>query len=75
MAFARLRLRVGSAILGGGWFSVTMRYIQIARCARDCITPDGRVILAKCQPLADALYAEEIPGRWRLDMTLMDGDA
>jgi hypothetical protein len=62
-----LRLRIGSAILGGGWLGVLMRYKLIAERAQDCITPDGRVILANCAPLAEALYAQ-IPGEWTLSV-------
>ena len=36
--------------------------------AMKCITPDGRVILADCQALADVLYTQ-IPGEWQLTIT------
>lgn len=66
--YTRARMRLGAAILGRGWLGVMTALLIIDKRARDCITPDGRVILANCQPLADALYAQ-IPGIWTFTAT------
>jgi hypothetical protein len=67
----RARLRVGCAIIGPGWLGYVTACTILRQRARECITPDGQVILAKCQPLADALYAQ-IPGDWTLTATRTD---
>jgi hypothetical protein len=64
----RLRLRLGAKLIGGGWLGALTRHVLIAQAARECITMDGQVILAKCQPLADALYAD-MPGQWSFSAT------
>lgn len=69
--YQRARLRLGAAILGRGWLGTMQANIIIANRARACITPEGQVILANCQPLADALY-KPIPGRWALSVALIE---
>lgn len=64
----RLRLRVGAWILGDGWFGAITRLQLIHDRARQAVNADGRVTLAACPALAEALYAP-IDGVWTLAVT------
>lgn len=63
-----LRLRAASVLLGGGWAHIVMRLWLIRDRAMAAVTPEGRVNLAECKALSDALYAN-LPGSWRLTIT------
>lgn len=59
------RLRLAIVLFGGGWGGVISRLWLIRERAMAAVTREGRVDLANCQALADALY-ENIPGKWQL---------
>ncbi len=67
----RVRLRIGASIMGADWFGVVGVLWLIRDRAREAIRADGSVILADCQPLADALYSQ-LPGRWKITITRLD---
>lgn len=67
-AWMKLRIRLGMWMMGGEFSGVVALYQLIADRARECVTPNGEVILAKAQPLADVLYAQT-PGDWHLTLT------
>lgn len=67
----RMRLRVGGWVLGNGWFGVVGRLWLIRERAMIAIHQDGRVVLADCQALADALYGP-VPGRWKLTIERLE---
>lgn len=64
----RVRLRLASWIFGGDWYGVVMRLWLIRERAMAAVNADGRVTLAECESLAEALYAP-IPGEWTLTVT------
>jgi hypothetical protein len=64
----RTRFRVGSWLMGGEWYEVVMCLWVIRERAMRAVDRDGRVLLAECESLADALYAP-IPGRWAITVT------
>src|SRR6185437_1797231 len=62
--FALMRARLALKLMGPRFAMCIARLWVIRDAARECITPDGDVVLAKCRPLSDALY-REIPGIWQ----------
>lgn len=69
----KARFRLGCWLLGDGYRGAVMRLWLIRERAMQAITPDGEVVLAKCQPLSDALYAP-IPGRWSFTISHVDDE-
>lgn len=63
-----LRLRLAVLLFGDGWSGCVSRLWLIRERAMAAVTKDGRVNLAECQALADALYAD-IPGNWQLTLS------
>lgn len=61
----RLRLRLGSWILGDEFYGVVTRLWLIRKRAMAAVTADGYVTLAECPALAEALY-KPMPGMWSL---------
>jgi hypothetical protein len=65
---ARIRTRVAWWLLGADWALVIGRLWLIHDRAKVAIQPDGSVILAKCESLAEALY-KPIPGVWTVTIS------
>jgi hypothetical protein len=63
----RLRIRLGLWILGEGFAGSVARLWLVHERAKAAVSESGHVVLAKCEPLAEALYAP-IPGNWRLSV-------
>ena len=63
-----VRLRLAAWLMGDDWSGVIMRLWLIRERALVAVTKDGRVILAECEALSEALYAP-MPGTWTLDVT------
>lgn len=61
----RVRLRLASWLFGGGWYGAITRLQLVHQRAKLAITPDGHVVLAECEALAEILYAD-VPGEWKL---------
>lgn len=62
---SRVRLRLASWLFGGGWYGAIARLQLIHQRAKLAITPDGHVVLAECEALAEILYAD-VPGEWKI---------
>ncbi len=67
----RARVTIGAKIIGGDLYASLGLLALIKQRAQQAVTPDGRVSLADCKPLADVLYAET-PGIWSVTMTRTD---
>lgn len=69
--YVKVRIQLGIALMGNDFMGVCSLWQLIADRAREAVRPDGSVILAKCEPLAEALYAQT-PGNWQLTLTRCD---
>lgn len=66
--WVKFRIRLGIALMGQDFLGVCSLWQLIADRARAAVKPDGTVVLAECQALADALYTQT-PGDWTLTLT------
>lgn len=64
----KARIRLGMALMGDDFCQAIALYQLITDRARDAVTPTGHVVLARCEPLAEALY-KQVPGNWQLTVT------
>ena len=70
----RWRIRLGAWILGDRYIAVMAGLWTIRDRAMRAVKQDGTVVLAECEPLAEALY-EPLPGLWRMTLERIDEPA
>lgn len=69
--WGHFRLKVAAWVAGDNMAGVVAALWLTRIRAKAAITPDGQVVLDKCKPLAEVLYAP-LPGKWRFRMERVD---